>query len=107
SHVFERHVLRTSATAPTSATIQLDPWRPSARSAPTSTTMSPAAFALAQRLALDLEELTELSKREPAAADRLVGSLVSHLWAFRPESVSPLGELPSPDEIARDPRGAR
>lgn len=49
--------------------------------------MSPAAFQLAQRLALDLEELAELSRSEPAAADQLVGALVSHLRAFRPESV--------------------
>ena len=69
--------------------------------------MSPAAFALAQRLALDLEELAELSKREPAAADQLVGSLVAHLRAFRPESVSPLGELPPPTSPIVDPRGPR
>lgn len=38
-HALARHVLRT---APTSATVQLDPRQPSARSAPTSTTSAAA-----------------------------------------------------------------
>jgi hypothetical protein len=40
--------------------------------------MSPAACALAQRLAFDREGLGELSNRKPAAADQFVGSLVAH-----------------------------
>ena len=42
-----------------------------------------------------------------AAADQLVGSLVSPLSSSRHESVTPLGEVPAPDENPRDPRAAR
>lgn len=69
--------------------------------------MSPAAVALAQRLARDLEDLADLGRSNPADADALVCHLVAHLRAWRPESVAPLGTLPPPGEPIRDPRGPR
>lgn len=40
----------------------------------------------------------------PAEQDQVYASLVAHIRARRPESVSPLGVLPPPTEPIRDPR---
>ena len=50
--------------------------------------------------------VAELIRTALAAADQLVGSLVSHLRSSRSESVTPLGELPAPGESPHDPRAA-
>ena len=41
---------------------------------------------------------------DPDDADELVRGIVSHLRAWRPESVSPLGALPRPEAPIIDPR---
>jgi hypothetical protein len=41
---------------------------------------------------------------DPGEADELVTAIVSHLRAWRPEAVAPLGVLPPPGEPIRDPR---
>lgn len=71
--------------------------------------MTAATRSLAQRLAQLLAEVGELARTEPAAADRLVSALIGHLMSWRPESVSPLGQLPAPTDpgAIRDPRGQR
>lgn len=71
--------------------------------------MTAATRSLAQRLAQLLAEVGELARTEPAAADRLVQALVSHIRSWKPESVSPLGTLPPPTDpgAIRDPRGPR
>lgn len=43
----------------------------------------------------------------PAERDLVYASLLAHIRARRPESVSPLGTLPPPAEVIRDPRGDR
>lgn len=66
--------------------------------------MTRPAARVAQRFAADLEELRELAKTAPQDAEAIVCALVSHLRAWRPESVAPLGVLPPPTEPIRDPR---
>ncbi len=67
--------------------------------------MSPRATTIAQRFAADFEDLRELERDHPAEVEAIVCSLVAHLRSWRPESVSPLGVLPPPGEVIRDPRG--
>lgn len=40
----------------------------------------------------------------PAEADQVYAAIVAHVRARRPVSVSPLGTLPPPSELIRDPR---
>ncbi len=40
----------------------------------------------------------------PADADLVYGAIVAHVRARRPVAVSPLGVLPPPGEVIRDPR---
>jgi hypothetical protein len=68
--------------------------------------VSPRGTTIAQRFAADLEDLREHDRQHPAEADAIVLSLVAHLRAWRPESVSPLGTLPPPTERIVDPREA-
>lgn len=63
-----------------------------------------AALAQLQRQVFDA--LAELEKTAPADVDALVTSIVSHLRSWRPESVSPLGQLPAPTERISDPRSS-
>src|SRR5207244_476680 len=49
-------------------------------------------------------QLAELDKTAPADVDAIVTSVVAHLRAWRPESVTPLGVLPEPENQVRDPR---
>lgn len=66
--------------------------------------MSAVGAAAREVLRSVLVQLDELAKVEPAEVDQIVIALVAHLRAWRPESVSPLGTLPPPTEIIRDPR---
>lgn len=67
--------------------------------------MTPRGTTIAQRFAADLEDLREHERQQPHEVETIVSSLVAHLRAWRPESVSPLGTLPPPGEVIRDPRG--
>jgi hypothetical protein len=49
--------------------------------------------------------LAELEKTAPGDVDAIVSIVVAHVRSWRPESISPLGTLPPPTEIIRDPRG--
>lgn len=69
--------------------------------------MTPRGATIAQRLAADLEDLGELERVDPEGAEAIRCSLVAHLRSAWPESVSPLGTLPPPGEIVRDPRDGR
>ncbi len=60
---------------------------------------------IARRLAAALIDLRELERDHPAEVEAIVCTLVAHLRSWRPESVSPLGTLPAPGEVIRDPRG--
>ena len=40
----------------------------------------------------------------PAEQDQIYAALISHIRARRPESVSPLGTLPAPEQRIVDPR---
>lgn len=62
-------------------------------------------MAIAQLLRTVFTQLAELDKA-PGDVDAIMGALVAHARAFRPESVSPLGTLPPPTEPNTDPRGA-
>ena len=44
---------------------------------------------------------------EPDAQERIYRALVAHVRSRRPDSVVPLGTLPPPGEVIRDPRGER
>lgn len=66
--------------------------------------MTAAGTAIARRFAAALEDLRDHDRQEPAEADAIVCSLVSHLRSWRPEAVSPLGTLPEPTTVIRDPR---
>lgn len=67
--------------------------------------MTARGTTIAQRFAADLEDLREHERDHPHEVEAIVSSLVAHLRAWRPESVSPLGTLPAPTESIRDPRG--
>ena len=60
-----------------------------------------------QHLRFGLAELGRLERSAPGLVARVVGLLVAHLRAWRPESVSPLGDLGPPTEPIRDPRGGQ
>lgn len=66
--------------------------------------MSPRGNTIAQRIAADLEDLRELERQQPSEVDAIVSHLVAHLRSWRPESVTPLGVLPRPEERIADPR---
>lgn len=57
-----------------------------------------------QHIRYGLAELAKLERSAPAAVARIVGLLVAHLRSWRPESVTPLGDLGPPTEPIRDPR---
>lgn len=40
----------------------------------------------------------------PHEVDELVIAIAAHLRCIRPEQMSPLGTLPAPGEVIRDPR---
>ena len=50
-------------------------------------------------------QLAELDKTEPGDVDQIVLAMVSHLRAWKPVSIAPLGTLPAPEAEIRDPRG--
>jgi hypothetical protein len=66
--------------------------------------VTPLGAALVELQREVFAKLDELAHHAPADADRVVGAIVSHLRAWRPESVSPLGVLPPPTEPVCDPR---
>lgn len=66
--------------------------------------MTPRGTTIAQRIAADLEDLRDHERQHPAEVESIVCSLVAHLRSWRPESVSPLGTLPSPEAPIVDPR---
>lgn len=66
--------------------------------------MSPVGQSLERRFAALLEDMREHERGEPHEVAQLVGALIAHVRAWRPESVSPLGTLPPPGEQIRDPR---
>lgn len=66
--------------------------------------MTATGDSIARRLAALLEDMREHERNQPAETEAIVGSLVSHLRSWRPESVSPLGVLPAPEMPIRDPR---
>lgn len=59
-----------------------------------------------QHIRFGLAELAKLERAMPAAIARVVGLLVAHLRSWKPESVTPLGDLGPPTEAIRDPRSA-
>jgi len=65
-----------------------------------------SARAIAGDFATLLIALRELEKTDPSGVDQIVVALVAHIRSWRPESVSPLGTLPDPGEVAHDPRTA-
>ncbi len=65
-----------------------------------------SARAIASDFATLLIALRELEKADPEGVDQIVVALVAHIRSWRPESVSPLGTLPEPGEVAHDPRAA-
>lgn len=66
--------------------------------------MTARGTTIAQRFAADLEDLREHDRDNPGEASAIVAMLVAHLRAWRPESVAPLGTLPAPSTVIRDPR---
>jgi hypothetical protein len=66
--------------------------------------VSPRGHQIALRFLADFEDLREHEKTEPAEVEALVSHIVAHLRSWRPESVSPLGTLPAPEEPNVDPR---
>ena len=67
--------------------------------------MSPPAANLGERQRIWFADAVELAKTHPDEVEAIVCSLVAHLRAWKPESVSPLGELLPPTEPNVDPRG--
>lgn len=61
--------------------------------------------ALAEVLRVAVEHLRELDKVSSDDVDEIVAAMVSTLRGLRPESVMPLGTLPSPEAPNADPRG--
>jgi hypothetical protein len=61
-------------------------------------------FTLGQRLAADLDDLRELEREDPAAAEAIRTAIVSHLRSAWPESIAPMGALPIPEAPITDPR---
>lgn len=59
-----------------------------------------------QHIRFGLAELAKLERGAPGEVARIVGLLVAHLRSWRPESVTPLGDLGPPTEPIRDPRSA-
>ena len=48
--------------------------------------------------------LASMEHLDPAEQDLIVSTLVADLRARRPVAVAPLGVLPAPTEVIRDPR---
>lgn len=66
--------------------------------------MSPRGQAITRTLAAVFKALEEHGKTHPGEVDGIVAQTVAHLRSWRPESVSPLGTLPRPEQPIRDPR---
>lgn len=69
--------------------------------------MTPTGSAIVEVFREMFEAMRELEKTAPGDVDRLVAMLVGHIRAWRPESITPLGDLGPPTEVIRDPRSGR
>ncbi len=66
--------------------------------------MTTRGTTIAQRIAADLEDLRELERDHPSEVEAIVSHLIAHVRSWKPESVSPMGTLPRPEQPIRDPR---